>query len=37
VSLGVLAGFVALRSADRYGQVRAAASVVALAVNVITI
>jgi hypothetical protein len=37
VSLGVLAGFVALRSADRYGQVRAAATVVALAVNVITI
>jgi hypothetical protein len=37
VSLGVLAGFVALRSANRYGQVRAAATVVALAVNVITI
>ena len=36
-SLGVFAGFVALRSADRYGKVRAAATVVALAVNVITI
>lgn len=37
VSLGVLAGFVAFRSPDRYGQVRAAAAIVALAVNVITI
>jgi hypothetical protein len=37
VSLGVLAAFVALRPVDRYGQVRAAATVVALAVNVITI
>jgi hypothetical protein len=37
VSLGVLAAFVALRSEDRYRQVRAAATVVALAVNVITI
>jgi hypothetical protein len=37
VSLGVLAAFVALRAEDRYGQVRAAATVVALGVNVITI
>jgi hypothetical protein len=37
VSLGVLAGFVALRPKDRYGQLRAAATVVTLEVNVMTI
>jgi hypothetical protein len=37
VSLGVLAAFIALRSEDRYGQVRAVTTVVTLAVNIITI
>jgi hypothetical protein len=37
VSLGVLAALVTRQSANRYGQVRAAATIVALAINVITI
>jgi hypothetical protein len=37
VTLSVFAGLVVVRPSDRYGQVRAAATVLAFAVNVITI